>query len=211
MSVEDDRPPEDGGERADPGLVHRYWRGPGDETNQPRAYLRGTERSLFLLEIIRKYAEPDARILEIGCNVGRNLNILLHGGYTRLAGVDINAGALMEMQRYFPELARRAAIFHAPIEEFLPEQPGNAVDVVYAMAVFEHIHTESDWVFPHIARITRRLLITLENEEDASWKHYPRNYRAVFEPLGFRQIAQPECNHIEGLEAPFVTRVLEKA
>ena len=68
--------------------LHQFWRHPGEGSmNLPIDYLqKGEERSQFLVELINGYVEPNARILEIGCNVGRNLNYLFNAGYTELGG-----------------------------------------------------------------------------------------------------------------------------
>ena len=70
--------------------LHRFWRHPWDSSrNLPIDYLReGEERSQFLVDLIKGYVEPNAKILEIGCNVGRNLNYLFNAGYTKLGGRD---------------------------------------------------------------------------------------------------------------------------
>lgn len=55
------------------------------------------------------------------------------------------------------------------------------------MAVLEHIHFDSDWIFAELVRIAP-LIITIEDEVDISTRHFPRNYQKVFEPLGMRQV-----------------------
>ena len=65
-----------------------FWRHPipGDGQNLPLDYLWGEERGQFLVGLIKRYVGLDAKILEIGCNVGRNLNYLFNAGYTNLGG-----------------------------------------------------------------------------------------------------------------------------
>ena len=63
--------------------VHAFWRKPND-MNKPVTYVDAPHRSLFLVERMRQYVPLDGNILEIGCNVGRNLNFLMKAGYTRL-------------------------------------------------------------------------------------------------------------------------------
>ena len=65
-----------------------FWKHPtqGDGKNLPTNYLQGEEKSQYLVELIKRYAEPNAEILEIGCNIGRNLNYLFNAGYTKLGG-----------------------------------------------------------------------------------------------------------------------------
>lgn len=53
--------------------LHEYWQHPNDGMNKPEDYLKRTSRSKFLLKLLRPYIDPYDHILEIGCNVGRNL------------------------------------------------------------------------------------------------------------------------------------------
>ncbi len=55
------------------GEVHAYWRRPWDGRNLPQDYLRQPARSRFLVDLVTKYMDTEAHILEIGCNAGRNL------------------------------------------------------------------------------------------------------------------------------------------
>jgi len=66
--------------------LYQYWKKPYDGYNLPQDYIGGNERSQFLVRLIRKYVKTNAYILEIGCNVGRNLNYLFNAGYTKLGG-----------------------------------------------------------------------------------------------------------------------------
>ena len=41
-------------------------------------------------------------------------------------------------------------------------------DLVFTMAVLEHIHLDSEWVFSEMARIAKKYLITIEDEKNSS-------------------------------------------
>lgn len=188
--------------------IHEYWRKPSDGVNLPQEYLQGEERSQFLVDLIRRHAPQDVRILEIGCNVGRNLQHLLTAGYANLEGIEISEDAVRLLESTFPELAQRARIHNAPAEDVLPTLEDGRYDLTFTMAVLEHIHRESEWIFPHIVRITKNVLVTVEDEKNVSERHFPRNYRKVFEGLGLRQVEQIGGRKIPGIESPyFVARV----
>ena len=53
-------------------VLHDYWKEPWDGKNLPEGYLTPQVRSEFLAQRVEKYIDHDAKILEIGCNVGRN-------------------------------------------------------------------------------------------------------------------------------------------
>ena len=124
--------------------------------------------------------ETDRTILEIGCNVGRNLSCLELAGYTNLAGVDVNKKAL-------DMVTANTCLMLGPIEKVLPRilQP---YGLVFTMAVLQHIPPENDKVFKHIARLGKKNLLTIEDEGCVSPRHFPRNYKVVFEKLGMKQV-----------------------
>ena len=79
--------------------LHSYWRYPWDGVNLPQGYSYPIERSKFLLDIVKRYAPPSSSILEIGCNVGRNLNYLYMNGFNHLSGVEISQNAVELLKR----------------------------------------------------------------------------------------------------------------
>ena len=158
-----------------------YWINPTPE-NLPHTYLKDNGRSDMLVDTVKnKIALATNRaILEIGCNVGRNLSYLEMAGYTNLTGVDVNDKALDMVQS-------NACLMHGPIEKVLPRilQP---YGLVFTMAVLQHIPPENDKVFEDIARLGTYNLLTIEDEGCISTRHFPRNYKEVFEGLGMKQI-----------------------
>lgn len=188
--------------------ILNYWANPSS-TNKPIVYLKPIERSCFLLQVVKKYASANARILEPGCNVGRNLNHLYQAGYNNLTGIDINKDALQLLETTFPQLSANAKLHNAEIEDVIKKFKENEFDLVYTMAVLEHIHPDSEWIFADLARITGSYLITIEDEAAVSWRHVPRNYKKIFEPLGLAQIEEGSCIPA-GLSQGFRLRVFRK-
>ncbi len=168
--------------------LERFWSDP-DAGNQPADYLEvGAESSEFLVALLERHDASRGPVLELGCNAGRNLKHLHDGGWTELAAIELNAGALELLTERNPEVAESATLMQGTLEERLPELADDSFQTVFSMAVLEHLHFDSDWVFDHVARVARGLVVTIENEEDVSERTFPRDYRAVFEPLGLRQV-----------------------
>lgn len=180
--------------------IHNFWRNPND-SNKATNYLKGIERSEFLLELIKRYAGKNSRILEIGCNVGRNLNHLYSKGFNNLSGVEINADAVGLMKEYYPKL--KAKIYNNPIEEIITKL--EKYDVIYTVAVLEHIHTDSEWIFKEIQK-RAKVLITMEDEKGISGRHFPRNYKNFFKG----QVEEIQLSEKEGLDKNFKARVFIK-
>lgn len=191
--------------------LFKYWTSPYDGKNMPSEYLKGKERSVFLLNLIKRYAEEDDRILEIGCNVGRNLNELFCAGFKNLAGVEISENAIDMMKDAYPDMANKIEIYIGSVENLIQDFGNNSFDLVFTMAVLEHIHTDSKFIFPHMARITKKILVTIEDERGLSWRHFPRNYKKIFEGLGLRQIEEISFKKVKvpGLNSNFVARVFK--
>jgi SAM-dependent methyltransferase len=187
--------------------IHEYWRQP-DETNDYTTYTKGAVgRSLFLLKKMRSHATRRSRILELGCNAGRNLAFLHHGGFRDLNGIEINENAVTHLRKTFPEL-KNAHVIVSPIEEALLEIADDAYDMVFSMAVLEHIHPESEWIFSEISRITPAIM-TIEDEERKSGRHFPRQYLEIFTGLGLDQIEN--LDRVPGLPKGFRYRLFRRS
>jgi len=183
-----------------------YWSNPPLH-NKPNNYLGFELRSQFLLSLIRECITKDDKILEIGCNVGRNLNILQLNGYKKLCGIEICTEALELLSQTYPNLVGNCQLYNSSIEDVIGSIPDQEYGAVFTLAVLEHIHPDSNWVFPHMVRITKKYLITIEDEQCYSWRHFPRNYKKVFESLGMRQVKEVHCDSSVALNSNFVARV----
>lgn len=164
--------------------VQKYWQNPPDKENSPEAYAKHTERSDYLLSLMGKYVGKQDSILEIGCNVGRNLNALFNSGYKNLTGVEISKRAIEESRRQYPHL--EVTLRNSSVEDWVKEK--DEYDCIFSMAVMVHLPYESDWVLKEISKKTRKVLITIEDEENITWKHFPRNYGEIFTKFGWKQI-----------------------
>jgi SAM-dependent methyltransferase len=196
-----------GGHSADD--LRHYWSDPPDADNAPETYLseQALPRSAFLVGLVQEIAPPDARILEVGCNVGRNLNALRQAGYGDLTGIEINSAALDILRERQPELAAVATLRNESVEDAARTFRDGEFDVIYTVAVLEHIHTSSEWVFAEMARAARRGVITMEDERTTTWKHFPRNYRDAFEAVGLKQVKEVPLGPEQALDEGFVARV----
>ena len=189
--------------------LHDYWKEPYDGSNQPEDYiaLENPRRSEYLVKIVREHVPADAGILEIGCNVGRNLNYLHTAGFTNLSGIEISENAIRLLKASFPDLARRLTIYNRPVEEVIPTIADRQFDFVFTMAVLEHIHRDSEGVFKEIARVASKYLFTFEDEGCQSWRHFPRNYKKIFEPFGWKQVHEEAGEAVIGIGGGFVARL----
>jgi SAM-dependent methyltransferase len=192
--------------------LHAFWRDP-DKVNRPGEYLTQERRSLFLLEFLAPYLRSggeDPSILEIGCNVGRNLAHLHEAGYRRLTGIEINGEALVVLRAIYPQMAASASLINASVEDAIRALPSGSMDIVFTMAVLEHIHPDSEWIFDEIVRVAGSTVVSVEDEQGVSRHHTPRDYRAVFEARGLRQAAHRSLASDSGFSTRFEARAFQR-
>ena len=186
---------------------HDYWKNPARE-NIPGAYLstHRWERSKFLASLCRDAGIlPEHTILEIGCNVGRNLKVLWDSGYKRLSGIEINKAAVDLMREKFPEMDIPVRV--GSIENYI-RFVDNA-DVIISVTVLMHIHPDSEWIMGEMVQKARRWIITIEDEcNHNSERILSRNYKDIFEGLGMRCIRTER--EVPGMSAVYTARVFEK-
>jgi len=188
---------------------HKYWRTP-PPVSSPLEYIRlGAEGSEYLLSLIKKYAGKEEIILEVGCNSGRNLNYLYGEGYKNLEGIEICTEAVELLKKTYYELGTNCQIHNMAIEDIIGTIPDNKYDIVYTLAVLEHLHTDSNWVFKEIARIAKKIIITIEDEVGVSCHTYSRNYKKIFEGLGMTQLMEYNCRKIVDLGGSYMARVFK--
>ena len=175
----------------------------GDYSPDYYAQLGANEVTETLGDVFAHYVPEDATVLEVGCSSGRHLAALLDAGYENLTGIDLNDASFDVMAEHYPALAETGTFHTVAIEEFVPQLPDDAFDVVYSVETLQHVHPDDEWVFEELVRVTGDLLITAENEGnsprrgrgdadvsyvDDDFPLYHRDWKAVFSALGLAQL-----------------------
>lgn len=201
--------------------VHQYWAARGgpqaDSHNAPLDYTKNITWSLMLAEWLRDAGVgPTDPILELGCNIGRNLAWLRRQGFQALGGIEINPHAIKAMKDLYPTTAGVAEITSDSLENALPKCATDAYQVVFTMAVLTHIHPDSDFIFDHMVRIARRYVFTIEDEGTSGSANFQRDYEEVFTRRGCRQVRALEFAAVDqeqftllNLHRAYVARLFE--
>jgi SAM-dependent methyltransferase len=190
--------------------IENYWKNPTSK-NAPEGYLNGKERTEFLVGKVKKYLNPikEQSILELGCNVGRNLYGLHELGFHKLYGIEINKEAIKLMLEKYPYINVNFRI--GPVEDKIQPWESESIDLIFTMAVLCHIHPDvAETVFDNMVRVTRKYIITIENEIKPGRRHFVRCYKDVFEKRRMKEIDSKPCTGIQGLDKYYVYRVFEK-
>jgi SAM-dependent methyltransferase len=166
--------------------LHDFWRQESPEGNDPRTYINHRGRSMALLDLISDVPR-DARVLEVGCNVGRNLAFLVDNGYENVEGVEISPHAVRLLRETYPQLAH-ATVHVGAAGEVLPRIPSDSFDLVFTMAVIEHIHPDEANVFDEMIRIGHQIL-TIEPPRTDSHRSYPWDVPQLFTSRGMVSVS----------------------
>ena len=75
----------------------------------------------ILFELQKLNMKKNVKILEIGCNAGKNLEFLRRNGYTNLTGIDINKHAFDYMKKVYPSLHKMMDKKIGQVEIVLPD------------------------------------------------------------------------------------------
>merc|ERR1711991_44777 len=57
------------------------------------------EMARYLIKAVDKYCTKNMKILDLGCNVGRHIELLHKLGYQKLYGVDVSRKAILEFKK----------------------------------------------------------------------------------------------------------------
>lgn len=166
----------------------RRWAEQGNDGNltKPEIYVQEDASLQELFRDVVPLLPPDARILELGCNVGRSLNYLYRHGYRNLTGIEIGAKAVELMKTTFPDVYASAKIIVGDMPQEIRKLATADYDLVFCHSVLVNIHPSCNDVFKEIARVSRRFVLTLENE--GSITAYPRDFKKVFEKQKYKMI-----------------------
>lgn len=167
--------------------LHRYWRNP-NYLNDPKDYKDCIERSIKLLDIFNEFCSKDYRIIELGCGIGRNLDILYQNGYKNLFGMDIYDKALEMGKAFYPDTMGKIPLLCSSIEDYIVANQNIKFDVVFTMGVLMHIHPSSSWVFRYITNMVEKYLITAEEEGSIADRVLPYKFKDIFEDCGMKPI-----------------------
>lgn len=170
------------------GVAEKWRKAPRDGNLGYAHYLELRENSRVILKEIQARTTPSDRILDLGCNVGRELNQLWQAGYRNLTGVEIGEEPVRAMREVFAEMAGGSRIINNSMTAAIQDFNDGEFDLVYAHGSLISLNAREQFVFDEMCRITRRWIITMENER--SKLLFPRDFGKVFAWRGMRQVAE---------------------
>lgn len=168
----------------------QYWVSPPGtgHGNSPETYAASTNNwdAEWMLKTVARHLPQGGTVLEFGCNAGRVLRYFARAGYS-VIGLEINAKAIELARASFPEF-QKAKFLVGNGEETLKTLPPGSIDVSYSSHALRHVGPSLiDSIAGELTRVTTKFLIISEDEGTWDTLNFPRNYRKLFEPLGWKQ------------------------
>jgi SAM-dependent methyltransferase len=160
-----------------------FWVGAKKEGDRGyTTFMKIDDKALFLIEHLRGLVErKDMSILDIGCNVGRFLNVLAKDGCCNLTGIDINELAIKDSYSTYPALVNNAKMYSTTMQSFLSSSNDGSFDIIYTYgATVELIHPTFPLV-KNIARVSKKYVCFFISESQA----YVRFWEYEFKKNGF--------------------------
>jgi SAM-dependent methyltransferase len=143
-----------------------------------------SSRSQTIINILSPLITEEYSILEIGCNFGRNLNHLWQAGYKDVRGMEISEHAVKRLRIEYPCLST-TPVDIGPAELSIQKYDSKSVDVILTMAVLEHLHPDSRFLFAEIARVARKYVLAIESlRGKRSHIQYPWDIKNEFTAAG---------------------------
>lgn len=150
-------------------MTEQLWAGPfGDEYTERNADA-GAKRRTFWRDL--QHAHPAESVLELGCNLGGNLQWITA---PVVAGVDLNAAALEAAQQRVPRaLLRHASATHLPFGD-------GAFELVFTCGVLIHLDDEQlERAMGEMFRVSSRYVLALEYHSAAAVEVPYRGHRGA--------------------------------
>ena len=159
-------------------------------------FMKIDDKALFLVENLQRLIDDkNMPILDIGCNIGRFINILAKNGCNNLTGIDINQLAINDSFNVYPELEGKAKMKCDTIQGFLSNANDNEFDLIYSYgATVELVHPTFPLV-KNLARVSSKYVCLFINESEL----YVRFWEIEFKRNSFElMLKAPYCyrNHL---------------
>lgn len=131
----------------------------------------------------------DARIIEIGCNTGTNLEYLRKKGYSKFAGIEINEAAAKNFATVYPETFDLTDMYVGDAIEMIEGIDDDSFDVVVTKGCLMNIPYTDRGIFDHINRIVKSTILIKEADPIVPGSvMFEYDYEEIFSDYGFQLI-----------------------
>lgn len=166
-----------------------YYKNP-DDANKPFTYLDDSHQrsSEYLYALIKSHCPDIARVLEIGCNSGRNMAYLKERMDVAVDGMEINEEAIQLLYKTHPSL-NDSKVHKGNMVDMVGKIKGPGYDLVFSMASLQCLHpTVSNKFWQKLAHLSCKYFITIEMENGFNDRYFARNYKEIFVSARYREL-----------------------
>lgn len=138
--------------------TEKAWAGKfGNEYTDRNDTFKHEHKRLQFYNFVFKDEPKNLKILEVGCNIGENLNLLKKKGFYNLTGIDISEYALKKARKYNPDIEyKHGSILDIPFLD-------NQFDLVFTSGVLIHVHPDDlSQAIEEIYRCSKKYIAGLE-------------------------------------------------
>jgi len=154
------------------------------EVMGPQDYVEVMPHSKILVdELLKRCDDIDRSFLDLGCNRGRFLRILLRAGIKNIEGVDVCKSAIESIQRDNSVAGLQDNVWFKTIQEFLLNKSSQSVDITYTHGATVELIPSSFPLVREICRVTKDSVIFYISESDYL---YPRFWEYEFNRFDFK-------------------------
>jgi hypothetical protein len=159
-------------------------------------------RAEYLVGLVRRHADKDSSILEVGSREGANLISLGREGFKDLYGVEGDSKKVRKFRETCPLVEGFVEVMEGPERDLLAGMDDGEYDVVFTVGFLFDKDGDNSWLPGEMARLSRSRVIVIEDETGGS-------PRGEFESLGLVEVEEAELGSLSELESVFRVRVFE--
>ncbi len=146
-------------------------------------FLKMDDKAAFLMdEVVLFTPNPQANILDLGCNIGRCLNYLSSKGYKNLHGVDVSKPAIDMIPDVFPKMFSVASIELESFESYLSKKDDLFFNTTFTLGATVELVPSSFPLIREITRVTSEYVCFMISPS-GHW--YPRFWEYEFQKNSF--------------------------
>lgn len=156
--------------------------------SDPSNFLNADKTDKRIFQEINKLITKKDKVLDLGCNCGRTLNVLYKNGFYNLDGLDIMKSALELGKNNFSELYEdcNTNFYCDSFQNFLKKVPANTYDLIYTRGATVELINPYFPLVKNLCKASKKyvLLCIFENSH-----YYPRFWEIEFLREDFHMIS----------------------
>ena len=165
------------------------WKSGGlGKLSDPSNFLKSDITDNKIYHVINNLINKKGKVLDLGCNCGRTLNLLYKNGFYNLDGLDIMSSALELGNENFTELYsdERTNFFCDSFQNFLNKVPKHTYDLIYTRGATVELINPYYPIVKNLCRASKKYIFLCIHENS---HYYPRFWEIEFLKENFHLVS----------------------